>query len=78
MKEYMKYADDYLFMKLKDYNYQKTELLKAREMISGHSVLAYLSITASIRTLQKKIDAVVGVLTNRDYSEKDIQNAIHS
>ena len=76
MKEYMKYADDYLLMKLKEYKHSKTELLKAREMISGHSVLAYLSITANIKTLQKKIDAVIKVLTNRDYSLESIREII--
>lgn len=76
MKEYMKYADDYLLMKLKEYKHSQTELLKAREMISGHSVLAYLSITANIKTLQKKIDAVIKVLTNRDYSLESIREII--
>lgn len=76
MKEYMKYADDYLFMKLKEYKHSQTELLKAREMISGHSVLGYLSITANIKALQKKIDAVIKVLTNRDYSLDLIKETI--
>lgn len=76
MKEYMKYADDYLLMKLKEYKNSQTELLKAREMISGHSVLAYLSITANIKNLQKKIDAVIKVLTNRDYSLDSIREII--
>ena len=76
MKEYMKYADDYLFMKLKEYKHSRNELFKAREMISGHSVLAYLSITANIRNLQKKIDAVINVLTSRDYSLKTIKEMI--
>lgn len=77
MKEYMKYADDYLFMKLKEYKRSQTELLKAREMISGHSVLAYLSVTANIRNLQKKIDAVIKVLTNRDYSLETINETMN-
>lgn len=77
MKEYMKYADDYLFMKLKEYKHSRTELFKAREMISGHSVLAYLSITANIRNLQKKIDAIIKVLTNRDYPLETINEMMN-
>ena len=76
MKEYMKYADDYLFFKLREYLREREEMQHARDMISNKSVLAYLSLTASINRLSKKIDAVLAVLTHRDYTQKMINDQL--
>lgn len=76
MKEYMKYADDYLIFKLHEYFQERTKMYQARDMISNKSVLAYLSLTASIKHLSKKIDAVFAVLTNRDYSRQEINEKL--
>ena len=76
MKEYMKYADDYLLFKLHQYLQEREEMYRARDMISNKSVLAYLSLTASIKHLSKKIDAVFAVLTHRDYSQQTINEKL--
>lgn len=72
MKEYMKYADDYLLFKLEEYKSQLKDFYNAREMIPNNSILAYLSITATIKHIEKKKEAVLQVLTHRGYNAKDL------
>lgn len=75
MKEYRKYADDYLIFKLKGYRDEIADLQDALDIVGNKSLLAYLSLTSSIKRVKAKIDAIMAVLFERDWTEETINLA---
>lgn len=76
MREYSKYSDDYLFKSLGSQVFEYNELNKALQIIPQNSVLAYLSVSMSMKRVNKKIMAIRGVLTGRGYKNTEIDARI--
>lgn len=77
MKEFSKYSDDYLFRALETQIFEYRELEKALQIIPQNSVLAYLSVSMSMKRIYKKIMAIRGVLTGRGYKNAEIDDKVN-
>lgn len=76
MREYENYTDEFLFKELINMSNEKHDLESALEIIPRNSVLAYLSVTASIKYLRKRINAIRLILNKRNYTDSQIDEMI--